>query len=252
MDRPYDAGIAVADQQVGRIVDFLDENKLRDQTLIVIVGDHGEGLGEHDEREHGHMLYNSTLRVPLIVAHPSLCQRGRRVTQAVSLVDLLPTFQECLGLKATPKLTGRSLKPALAGDFLVPRSCYAETDIPFLEHNWAPQRCLVTEDWKYIRSPRPEIYDLSRDPAELDNLADSQPERVREMEQLLADVESRMPARAARDANLSPAERRSLASLGYLACQAVNGHAGDGNDPTHQSLPDIKDRLRYHHRAIAF
>ncbi len=240
-ERPYDAGIAMVDREIGRIVDFLDGHKLRDRTLIVIVGDHGEGLGEHDEREHGHMLYNSTLRVPLVVAHPSLCRQGHRVTQAVSLVDLLPTFQECLRLKTTPNLTGRSLLPALAGGSLAPRSCYAETDIPYLEHNWAPQRCLVTDDWKYIRSPRPEIYDLLRDPAEFHNLADSQPERLKEMEHLLADLETRMPARTARDANLSPADRRSLASLGYLANQA-----GTANDPAHQSLPDIKDRLHYH------
>ncbi len=240
-ERPYDAGIALADQQIGRIIEFLDQHDLRDRTLIVIVGDHGEGLGEHDEREHGHMLYDSTLRVPLIVAHPTLCKPGHHVLEGVSLVDLLPTLEDCLRLNSTRKLAGRSLRAALGAEAFVPRPCYAETDIPFLEHHWAPQRSLVAENWKYIRSPRPEIYHLLQDPAELNNLADSQPKTVQKMEGLLADLEASLPARTAQDVTLSPAERRSLASLGYIA-----NHRGDGNDPAHQSLPDIKDRLRYH------
>jgi len=240
-ERPYDAGIAFADQQIGRIIEYLDQHHLRNRTLIVVVGDHGEGLGEHDEREHGHMLYNSTLRVPMIVAHPSLGQPGHRAAQAVSLVDLLPTLRECLGLKPAAKLTGRSLAAALRGEAIVPRACYAETDIPFLEHHWAPQRSLVTENWKYVRSPLPEIYDLHQDPAELRNLADSHPEKVQEMESVLSELEARLPPRQAEDVTLSAAERRSLASLGYVA-----SHRGDGNDPAHRSLPDIKERLKYH------
>src|SRR5262249_13139051 len=127
--QPYDAGIALADQQIGRIIAFLDRGGLRDKTLIVVVGDHGEGLGEHEEREHGHMLYNSTLRVPLIVAHPGLCKAGHRIREAVSLVELLPMLQECLSLDVKAKSNDRSLTVALRGGDLPPRPCYAETDI---------------------------------------------------------------------------------------------------------------------------
>jgi arylsulfatase A-like enzyme/Tfp pilus assembly protein PilF len=244
-DRPYDAGIAVADQQIGRILDFLDRRGLRDRTLIVVVGDHGEGLGEHTEREHGHMLYNSTLRVPLIVAHPALCQRGHRVREAVSLVELLPMLRECLGLDAVAKPAGRSLMGALRGADLPPRPCYAETDIPYLEHGWAPQRSLVSGSWKYIRSPRPELYDLSRDPAELNDLAESQPERRHEMEAALASVESGLTPRGAENVVVSAAERRALATLGYVASPAAKN-----NDPAQQALPDIKDRLKYHDAVV--
>jgi arylsulfatase A-like enzyme/Flp pilus assembly protein TadD len=244
-DRPYDAGIAVADQQIGRIIDFLERRGLRDRTLVVVVGDHGEGLGEHDEREHGHMLYNSTLRVPLIVAHPALCKSGHRVREAVSLVELLPMLQECLQIKASEKYAGRSLRAALRGEDLPPRPCYAETDIPFLEHGWAPQRSLVSGNWKYIRSPRPELYDLSQDPREMNNLAESQPKRLLEMEGSLASVEAGLTPREADNVFLSAAERRTLASLGYVARPA-----GERHDSAQQSLPDIKDRLKYHDAVV--
>jgi arylsulfatase A-like enzyme/Tfp pilus assembly protein PilF len=245
-EHPYDAGIALADQQIARIIDFLDQHNLRSRTLIVVVGDHGEGLGDHDEREHGHMLYNSTLRVPLIVAHPGLCKRGHLVADPVSLVDLLPTFEDCLALNPAPKRSGRSLRRGLAGEAFEPRSCYAETDIPFLEHHCAPQRSLVADNWKYIRSPRPEIYNLLQDPEELHNLADARPETVQKMEVMLADLEARLPVRTAPAVNLSAAERRSLAGLGYVASPKGGRRGGTGDAPAQQSLPDIKDRLRFH------
>jgi arylsulfatase A-like enzyme/Flp pilus assembly protein TadD len=245
VERPYDAGIAAADLQIGRIIDFLQQHKLRDRTLVIVVGDHGEGLDEHEEREHGHMLYNSTLRVPLVVAHPALCKPGHRITEVVSLVELLPMVQECLGLRPPGMPEGRSLKAALRAEALRPRACYAETDVPFLEHRWAPQRSLVSKNWKYIRTPRPELYDLSHDPAELNNLAESQPRRLEEMESALAKVESGLTPRQADDVQLSPAERRTLASLGYVA-----GRAGDDKDSEHHALPDIKDRLKYHDAVV--
>lgn len=240
--RPYDAGIAFVDRQIGRIVDFLDRHKLADRTLIVVTGDHGEGLGDHEELEHGHMLYNSTLRVPLLMTHPSLCKRGHRVTQAVSLVDLLPTLQECLGLRALRGLSGRSLRGALRGDAVPPGGCYGETDLPFIEHRWAPQRGLIVENWKYIRSPRPELYDLARDPEELNNLAESRREKLDEMEVRLAELETRLVVRGAAGGNLSPADRRALASLGYVADARK-----DDNDRDRQDLPDVKDRIIYHY-----
>jgi arylsulfatase A-like enzyme/Flp pilus assembly protein TadD len=245
IERPYDAGIACADQQIGRIIDFLDRHKLTDRTLIVVVGDHGEGLEEHAEHEHGHMLYNSTLRVPFIVAHSALCKPGHRVAEPVSLVELLRMLQDCVGLDAGARRNDRSLSAALQGEELPNRPCYMETDIPFLEHRWAPQRGIVNGNWKYIRSPRAELYDISQDAAELNNLAESEPERLLELEALLATTEADLTPRRADDVHLSPAERRSLASLGYVA-----GPGAEGTDPGHAVLPDIKDRLIYHDAVV--
>ncbi len=243
-DRPYDAGISVCDQQIGRIVNYLDTLPKNKPTIIVIVGDHGEGLGEHQEREHGHMLYNSTLRVPLIVAHPTECKPGISVTQTVSLVDLAPTLHQWLGGKWVGKFSGRSLGPLLKGDPLPARPCFAETDIPFLEHGWAPQRCLITEDWKYIRSPKPELYDLRQDPEELRNLAEDVPETTSQMDALMSELEEGQHDHRAQKAALSSSERRSLASLGYVgnvdAQDELEKKRNDG------SLPDIKYRLKYH------
>ena len=95
-NRPYDAGIAVADQQIERVLDHLRRNGLTEQTMVVVAGDHGEGLGEHFEVEHGHLLYNSTLHVPLIFSWPQKNKPGHRVPTPVSLVDLYPTLLDCL------------------------------------------------------------------------------------------------------------------------------------------------------------
>ena len=97
--RPYDAGIAFADLQIQRLVDFLKSHKLSKRTLIVVVGDHGEGLMEHEEAQHGSKLYNSTLHVPLIIAGPSFIKPGTRgTTLRFGNVDVVPTILSSLGI----------------------------------------------------------------------------------------------------------------------------------------------------------
>jgi arylsulfatase A-like enzyme/Flp pilus assembly protein TadD len=246
--RLYDAGIAFADRQIGRLIAHLERQGLTENTLIVVVGDHGEGLREHSEYEHGLMLYNSTLRVPLIAAHPALCKAGYRVRESFSLVDLLPMLRECLGFETARTPDRRSLKAALQGRAFASRPCYAETDVPRIEHRWAPQRSVLTGGWKYIRSPRPELYDLSQDPGELHNLAGNLPAKLKEMETLLKDTEARLVPRGAADAVLSQAERRALATLGYVGTPAGNKQREESGG---QSLPDVKDRIPYHEALLS-
>src|SRR5262245_10488970 len=152
-DRPYDGGIAYVDLQIQRLVNHLRANRLWRETLVVVVGDHGESLGEHDEEEHGLTLYNSVMQVPWIWAGRGAPAAGRRVPQPVSLVDLRPTLLQAVGLRDTGPTSGRSLCVALTGGAAAAEDCYSAADFPLIEHGWAPLRSLTTAGWKYIRTP---------------------------------------------------------------------------------------------------
>ena len=115
-ERPYDAEIAYVDQQVGRLLEFLQRCGLESETLVVVVGDHGEGLGEHLEQTHSMMLYNSTMHVPLIFRHPTRLAGGRRLAANVSMVDISPTILDLLEVADPRKISGKSLKPGAAGE----------------------------------------------------------------------------------------------------------------------------------------
>lgn len=237
-DRPYDAGVAYVDQQAGRLLDFLRQRGLDQRTLVVVAGDHGESLGEHQEREHGFTVYNATTHVPLIVRMPGSDLSARKVSTVVSLVDVFPTALAALGLPV-PQCSGRSLLPACHGQELPPVACYTESDRPLDEGGWAPLRCLVTEHWKYIRSPRPELYDLVSDPHERNDLAGTHATELQDLERNLQDCERRFVLRAAPTVVSSPHERRKLASLGYAGGSTVR-------DADLEGRADIKDMLPHY------
>lgn len=235
-DRPYDAGVACVDRQVGRLLDFLKRHGLEQRTVVVVAGDHGESLGEHGERTHGYTLYDATMQVPLLIRLPGNDPPARRVAVPVSLVDVFPTLLELLKIDAPSGCSGRTLVPAVRGEQLDSAACYAETNHPFEEAGAAPLRCLLTDRWKYIRSPRRELYDLSNDPRELRNVAEFRSAEVDELEAVLQEQEARFVQRDAPTIVLSPPDRRKLASLGYLGGDAAE-------TVTEEQLPDIKDLL---------
>ncbi len=238
-DRRYDGELAYTDRQVGRLLDALDKLGMTDRTVIVVVGDHGESLGEHGEETHGYMLHESTLRVPLIIADPRRKASGQRVASPVSLVDVFPTLLE-LGRVSPPEAAKRrSLKPALDGESLPPQSCYSQTEEPYLQARWSPLQGLTTDRWRYVRTAKPELYDLRNDPRELHNLATEQPDRVVELEGELAALEARFQRQATSRVSLSARERRALESLGY----AGGGSSGPTERPDGRLLPDIKDMI---------
>jgi tetratricopeptide (TPR) repeat protein len=195
--------------------------------------------------QHGHQLYDTTLRVPLIFSGLPDVKTGGRVAFPVSLVDLTPTILDCLKVPQPRPTTGRSLKAALLGQGIEPRLCYAETDIPFLENRWAPLRGIVADRWKYIRTTRSELYDLLNDPHEAQNLAESQPATLRELQSAFEEFIGRMVLREAGSVNLTASEQRMLESLGY-----AGGRSGpDRPDPV-EPLPDIKDMLPLFNEAM--
>jgi arylsulfatase A-like enzyme len=240
-DRPYDAELAYVDDQIDRLLSTLQRTGALDNTMIVVVGDHGESFGEHGELAHGMTIYDATLRVPLLIVPPGDSRPAHRVNEPVSLVDLTPTLLHRLGRKPLSNVSGRSLDAALRGEPQTSVPCYAETDEPYHTAHWSPLRALITPQWKYIRSPRAELYDLLADPAELRNLATESPDQLKKLEEELAAWEQRMDQRLASNVALSEQERQTLNSLGYSSRRESTGEA-------ERPLRDVKDMLPYYYK----
>lgn len=239
-EQPYDAEIAYVDRQVGRLLEHLRVSGSDSQTLVVVVGDHGEGLGEHLEETHGLTLYDASMRVPLIFRIPAHLPAGKRVSANISLVDVAPTILELTSNPGARTMTGKSLKSVLKGTANPISLCYGATDDPFLVNGWSPLRSLSHENWKYIRTTRVELYDLDADPHELQNLAESNPEQTREMESRMGEFESHLVMRDESKIQLSATDRRALASLGYLGAAATTT-----KEPVSANLPDVKEMLAF-------
>src|SRR6266436_5256939 len=158
-DRLYDGEIAYADSALGHFLAYLKKQGWYEGSFIVVVGDHGEGLGEHHEDTHGIFLYDSTTHVPLLVKLPEQREAGRTVEAQVRTTDIMPSILELLGVPAPGSLDGESLGPFLAGTGAAPRTVFGETEYP-LRFGWAPLRSVRKEGLKFIEAPKPELYDL--------------------------------------------------------------------------------------------
>ena len=216
--RPYDGEISAVDEQVGRLLQELQQRGLAERTVVAVAADHGEGLGEHGEQTHGLLLYESTLRVPLLLRGPGL-PAGKVIRTPVALVDLAPTLAGLLGRSLPPPagraLDGRDLSAALRdGREPSPADQYAETRYP-ATFGWSPLASLRRRDLKYIAAPRPELYDLAQDPGEIRSLADDRSRQIAGFAARLAEIEAGAveAPRSAPDAET----RARLASLGYAA-----------------------------------
>jgi arylsulfatase A-like enzyme/Flp pilus assembly protein TadD len=240
--QPYDGEIAFADAQVGRLMAFLKERGLFDSSLIVLSGDHGEGLGEHGEKTHGFFIYNSTLHIPLLIKVPGATPR--MVEDEVSLVDVMPTLLQALTFPIPPSVQGRSLLGQILGRGEGSSSeLYSETYLPLLHFRWSQLRGLQAHGLKYIDAPRPELYDTRIDPHELRNLFKGSQALAHERhDQLYAVVRRFTPtggnAEAAKELT-DPALLDRLRSLGYVAISASTF-----SDSTGKPLPDPKDRIQ--------
>ena len=180
--RPYDGEIAYADQQLGRLLRYLDDSGRARDTLVMLTADHGEGLGEHDESSHTFFVYDSTIRVPLILRADGL-PAGLVVDGQASLVDLLPTSLALLGIEDPDRARrdGQDLRALITDPAAAGSAAYSESLVPLLTFGWSELRALRADGYKYISAPRPELYDVRADPGELDNLASRAPDRAAAM-----------------------------------------------------------------------
>ncbi|HWX24082.1 MAG TPA: sulfatase, partial [Vicinamibacteria bacterium] len=178
--RLYDGEIAFADAQLGRVLDTLKATGQEKNTAVVVMADHGESLGDHDEQTHAILIYESTLHIPLIFAGRGV-PRGRVVSDRVGTVDVLPTVLGLLGVPAPDGLSGRDLRPALEGHSLRPQPLYAESLFGRLNCRWSSLRALTLEDWKLIQGGGTEVFDLAHDPQETRDLSAAEPERAQRL-----------------------------------------------------------------------
>jgi arylsulfatase A-like enzyme/Flp pilus assembly protein TadD len=242
-EHPYDGEVAYVDFELGRILDDLERRGLKDRTLVIVTSDHGESLGEHGELTHGMFLYDSVMRVPLLVSLPGTLPPDRVVSQTTSLMDITPTVLSALGIPIPEPVQGRSLVPLLFADVAAWQDVplILETQVPWHSYGWSPSTAIVDHGLKFIDAPKSELYDLERDPNELTNLLKDAPRRGDAMaSELIALRQSYGGDDGADDENavaLDEATRDRLASLGYIF--SANG-APTAPD---RDAPDVKDMV---------
>ena len=243
--RPYDGEVAYTDRELGRLFDAVARKAPAENTLIAVLADHGESLSDHGEYSHGVFLYDATLRIACILSGPGV-PKGSRVKQQARAIDVLPTILDLMGGRAPAAVQGASLAPALAGKQDAGAWSYAESLYPKINMGWTELRGIRTNRWKYIRAPKPELYDLARDPGETANVYTAHPAEVRELEAHLQAV-----AAEGEKVETSMVDRRTmdqLKSLGYLGGSSQGQYTltGKGTDP--------KDRtgvLKLLHMAVS-
>ena len=206
---PYNGEVAYVDAELSRLLEGLAARHLRDRLVIVVAGDHGESLGEHGERAHGMLLYEPTVRVPLIVHAPGSTRPAVR-TEPVSLVDIAPTIFALVGLSAPTAMDWINL---LGSPLNADREIYGETNYPRVA-GWSPLRSLVSGRWKLVRSSPPELFDVDGDPAEARDVAGERAALAGAMAARIREIEGRAKSAAATPS--ADAQER-LRALGYVA-----------------------------------
>jgi arylsulfatase A-like enzyme/tetratricopeptide (TPR) repeat protein len=242
-DDPYSGELAYVDEWIGRILERLRSLSVDGNTLVVLTADHGESLDEHGEKSHGYFIYQSTQRVPLVIRAPG-GPKGKRVAGRVSLIDLMPTVLDLTGVKPPPRLQGASLRPALEGKGSdASRPLYCESLVAG-QFQCASLHGIVEGGWKYIRAPRPELYDLTKDPGEKNNVIAADPRVAQRLSDRLDVLVQQMEAPTSEhDAASDPEAVRRLQSLGY-----VGGGVTPAASDREQGLEDPKDFVATYER----
>jgi arylsulfatase A-like enzyme/Tfp pilus assembly protein PilF len=237
----YDGEVAYVDNAMKRMFQYLEDNNLFENTVVVFTGDHGESLGEHGEMTHGYFAYNSTIWIPLFVFVPGM--KPRTVHQNVSHIDLFPTICDALKVKQPSFLQGVSLIPTMKGKKLEKRAIYFESLLPYYDLGWAPIRGIIQDKHKYIDSPLPELYDLEKDFDETENRAQKSNLNAyrKQLSRVIQIQETSEKPEVKQEVDLEALAK--LRSLGYI---------GDyrGEKRTFGSEDDVKVLLPFHNKSV--
>ncbi len=234
---PYDGEIAYMDAAIGRLLDGLRAQGKLSDTLVVAAGDHGEGLGEHGEQQHGVFLYEYAMHVPLLMAWEGHIRPGAVIPDLAGLCDIAPTVLDFMGV-AGPKTDGRSLRPLLEAKPLAAAPLYIESYHGYFTYGWAPLRGVMDRTWKFIQAPRPELYAWSKGEAK-NEFRPEAPQVLQATKDLQRFPEADSGEQAEMERFLKdPSNQeslRQLMSLGYLS--------GGGDRPSQPGLLDPKDAI---------
>ena len=232
---PYDGEIAYADEIIGRLVRYLKSHQLYDRSTIVLVSDHGEGLGDHGEQEHGLFVYDEAIHVPLVIKQAGNTGAGRRVADLVQHVDLVPTILDLVNAPIPGSLRGRSLKTLLDGTgHPAEPAVYSEALYARYHFGWSELTALTDGRYRYIKAPRNELYDLEGDPDERDNIAGARASAAQTLGAALNRLIAGTTIHPPGDISAQTLER--LRPLGYVRAQT------DVTTAPGETLPDPKDK----------
>jgi arylsulfatase A-like enzyme/thioredoxin-like negative regulator of GroEL len=221
---PYDGEIAYADDIVGRLIRHLKAQQLYDRSTIILLSDHGEGLGDHGEAEHGLFLYDEALHVPLIIKQAGGAGAGRRIPDVVQHADLAPTILDLAKAPIPGNLHGRSLAPILDGTGTLPeQAVYSEAWYARTHFGWSELTALTTPRLRYVRAPEEELYDLGRDPHERDNIATSEASERQTLRTALDAVNTVPP----REPAVDPKDKREVVEQFRKAEELSDGEHWD-------------------------
>jgi tetratricopeptide (TPR) repeat protein len=236
----YDGEVAWVDSLVGRVMSWLDERKLADRTIVAFLADHGESLGEHKEGGHGFFVYDATTHVPFILKTPYSALRRRHVPSQVRVIDVMPTLLNLVGAPVPAAVQGTSLVELAAGRRGPALVAYSESFYPRHHYGWSELTALRDGGVLYVAAPHPELFDISTDPRQENNLASERPTTVDRLSKELAELTGRYSAKdinEKRPETVDPDTQARLAALGY-----ISGPSKVRVDPS-KALSDPKDKI---------
>ena len=240
----YDAELQYVDAQVGALLEFLRQAGLFEKSLVVLTSDHGEGLGEHGEKNHGYFVYESTLHVPLLMHWP-IGSGGfpARSSSPASLMDVAPTILQFAGISSPPEFQGRSLLQFLReGASASNREVYSESLYAHNHFGCSPLRSLRLGRYKYIRAPKSELYDLDTDPDETRNLYTQQRSLALASDERLSALLARYRGTQGQSGKALDADTVArLSSLGYVAVSRQHAATQDTGDDPKDRINDFED-----------